>query len=116
MSRFYDALKEASRSQTNEAPAQSVPNILDALKASGIDAPPSLDSEIHEAASASEVHPPKANLTPLELLQAVPVKANGSTSKPQEDAAAAKIATEPSPLNILHEKRIIDFDPSARLI
>jgi len=118
MSRFYDALKEASRlqAQTNEAPAESVPNILDALKASGIDAPPVLDPEIHEAASAPEAHPPKANVTPLELLQAVPVKANGSTPKPQEDVVASKIATEPSPLNIPHEKRIIDFDPAARLI
>ena len=126
MSRFYDALKEASRSQaqTNEAPMEGVPNILDALKASGIDAPPALDPETHEAAPAPEVHPSKAHPTPLELLQAVPVKANGSTPKPQEDIVTSRIATEPPPRDIPHEKlhhipedkRIIDFDPAARLI
>src|SRR5690349_15505841 len=126
MSRFYDALKEASRSQaqTNDAPAESVPNILDALKASGIDVPPALDPEIHEAASAPEVHPPKANVAPLDLLQAVPLKPNGSTPKLPEEVVTFQVATEPPPRDIPQEeahytpedKRIIDFDPAARLI
>jgi len=117
MSRFYDALKEASRLQAkvNETPADGEPNILVAASAPGIDVPPVMDLEVGDPPPTPEVRPSQADFLPPELLE-VPAKSNGSSPKPQPDVLSQNIATEHPVRDVPKEKKLITFDPAARLI
>ncbi len=116
MSRFYDALKEASRSQaeTNGTPAASEPNILVSALAARIEIPPVLSPEVADRLPEPDVPPSKPDSPVLDLLEEV--SANGSVPKPQQEAVSEDIATEQPVRDVPREKKFITLDPKARLI
>jgi capsular exopolysaccharide synthesis family protein len=117
MSRFYDALKEASRSQekSNGTPSEGEPNVEPAGKASSVEAPiqyPEVDAD-----PQTEMRERKPNFLPLELLEEAAVKANGSIPLLEPHPEALKnTSVENPPSHSPKEKIQISFDPTARLI
>jgi hypothetical protein len=118
MSRFYDALKEASRSQekSNGKPSEGEPNGKPAGQRPATEVQPVRHPE-GDALPQLGMRDGKPDFLPVELLEEAAAKANGSTTLLQQDPAEPKnTSIEHPPCDILKEKIQISFDPTVRLI
>jgi len=116
MSRFYDALKEATRSQAmpNAKPEGDKPDDpVAAGNTFGIEMPAVQVPEAMNEPPLREIPDAKPDLVPLELLEEAPAKANGSEPLP---SAPQDLLTELMSDVVPKVKAQIRFSPNARLI